>query len=280
MQGTPRITDACVYVDEGGEETFLFWPADRVLWNKATRAITFTNYDGTIATVRDGDPVVLGGGGDSAAESGVSGAEWVATMTWVVPPASTCSLDSRFGVGVVETPAPGPAATASPSAEPMATPPPTMPPFPRTPTLDGHASSLEAGCRAVYYLDEMSTSDQCGPVSFDEVLRAKPISFSPGEQVTIVAPPDYVFSAIEAGLPDGWSVKIAPASDLTGLEVGFYGMPKQVGRLLASGIGPDRRVRMTLPTKAGTYVVQLAAPLVRDGWTFAPNFSYWLVRVP
>ncbi len=279
-QGTLRITDACAYLDQGGEEMFLFWPADRVSWDEAARAITFTNYDGTIATVRDGDPVVLGGGADSEAESGVSGAEWAATMTWVVPPASTCSLDSRFGVGVVDAPAPGPTATSSPSAEPIATPLPTIPPFPRTPTLDGHASSLEAGCRAVYYLSEMSTSDQCGPVGFDEVLRAKPIAFSPGEQVTIAAPPHYVFSAIDANLPDGWSVRIAPASDLEGLEVGSTGMPKKVGRLLASGIGPDRKVRITLPTESGSYVIQLAAPLVRDSWTFAPSLAYWLVRVP
>jgi hypothetical protein len=279
MEGTLRITDACVYVDQGGEETLLFWPADRALWDEPTRAITFTNYDRAITTVRDGDPVVLGGGGDSEAESGVSGAEWVATMTWVVPPASTCSLASRFGVGVVETPAPSPTATASPPAEPMATTPPTMPPFPRTPTLDGHASSLEAGCRAVYYQSEYNTGDQCGPVSFDEVLRAKSIAFSPGEQVTIAAPPHYVFSAIDANLPAGWSVMIASASDLEGLDIGLHGMPKKAGRLLARGIGPDRRVRVTLPTKAGSYVVQLAAPLVRDGWTFAPSLAYWLVRV-
>ena len=280
LEGTLRITGACAYLDQGGEEMFLFWPADRVSWNESTRAITFTNYDGTVATMRDGDSVVLGGGGDSEAESGISAGEWVAAMTWVVRPASTCSLDSRFGVGVVDAPAPGPVATASLSAEPVATPPPTIPPFPRTPTLDGHASSLEAGCRSVYHLSEYSTGDQCGTVTFDEVLRAKPIDFSSGEQVTIAAPPDYVFSAIDANLPDGWSVMIASASDLDGLEVGLTGMPSEVGNVLASGPGPDREVQVTLPTKAGIYVVQLAAPLVRDGWTFAPSLAYWLVRVP
>jgi hypothetical protein len=96
------ITDACVYLVSRGEKTLLFWPADRTRWNEETRAITFSNFDGTVVTVTDGDAVVLGGGGDSTAESGISGQEWVRRITWVAPPAASCSAEVRFGVGVVE----------------------------------------------------------------------------------------------------------------------------------------------------------------------------------
>ncbi len=100
-EGTLRITDACVFLERGGEVTLLFWPADRATWSAASRAITFENFDGSVVTVGDGDHVVLGGGGDTEAESGISGEEWVRRMEWVAPPASSCSLDPRWGVGAV-----------------------------------------------------------------------------------------------------------------------------------------------------------------------------------
>jgi hypothetical protein len=95
------ITDACVYLERRGERMLLFWPADRTRWNEANRAITFSNLDGTVVTVRDRDAVVLGGGGDSEAESGVSGREWVSRMVWVAPPGPSCSADPRWGVGAM-----------------------------------------------------------------------------------------------------------------------------------------------------------------------------------
>lgn len=101
-EGTLRITDTCVYLDRLGSIEVLFWPADRTAWNKELRAITFTNFDGTVVTVDDGDHVVLGGGGDSSAESGVSGEEWAKRMEWVARPAASCALDARFGVGGVQ----------------------------------------------------------------------------------------------------------------------------------------------------------------------------------
>lgn len=104
-EGTLRITDACVYLeDPGGDLWLLTWPADRTTWSEESRSITFENFaafDGTIVTVGDGDPVVLGGGGSSEAESGISGEEWVRRVDWVAPPAPSCSLDRRFHVGVV-----------------------------------------------------------------------------------------------------------------------------------------------------------------------------------
>jgi hypothetical protein len=101
-EGTLRITDTCVYLEAAGEVTLLTWPADRTTWNNASHAITFVNYDGTVVTMGDGRHVVLGGGGDSAAESGISGEDWVSGRDWVAPPASSCSLDSRWAVGGVE----------------------------------------------------------------------------------------------------------------------------------------------------------------------------------
>jgi hypothetical protein len=99
-----RITDACVYLDSPGKRTLLFWPADRTMWRGNSRAITFWNFDGRVVSVENGDRVVLGGGGDSRAESGVSGVsgeDWAAGMSWVMPPGALCSLDPRWGVGAV-----------------------------------------------------------------------------------------------------------------------------------------------------------------------------------
>lgn len=100
-EGVLRITDTCVSLESGGTVTLLFWPADRTTWGAESRAITFKNFDGSVVTVSDGDGVVLGGGGDSAVESGISGEEWVKRMVWVARPAPSCSLDRRWGVGGV-----------------------------------------------------------------------------------------------------------------------------------------------------------------------------------
>ena len=100
-EGTLRITDACVFLETPREVTLLFWPSDRTTWRAEPRTISFTNFDGRIVTVRDGDHVVLGGGGDSQAESGVSGEQWLQRMLWVAPPSRSCSLDLRWAVGAV-----------------------------------------------------------------------------------------------------------------------------------------------------------------------------------
>jgi hypothetical protein len=105
-EGTLRITDACLYLESPGGPWLLVWPADRTTWSEESRSITFENYaafDGSIVTVVDGDRIVLGGGGSSEAESGVSREEWVRRIDWVAPPSSSCSLDPRFFVGAVET---------------------------------------------------------------------------------------------------------------------------------------------------------------------------------
>jgi hypothetical protein len=98
--GTLDITDTCVYlVQQGGDKMLLFWPGDRTRWIEAVRAISFSNFDGTVVTAADGDAVAVMGGGDRTDESGVSGREWARQMVWVVPPDPSCSAEVRWGAG-------------------------------------------------------------------------------------------------------------------------------------------------------------------------------------
>lgn len=101
-QGTLRITDSCVVLDGPTGPTLLYWPADRVRWDPETRAIRFDNADGTFATVQDGANFAAGGRGDSVADGGLPGEDWVNSKPWVVPPDSSCPLERRWGVGYVE----------------------------------------------------------------------------------------------------------------------------------------------------------------------------------
>ncbi len=104
-EGTLRITDTCVTLERLGAVTLLTWPADRTSWDETTRTITFENFDGTIVTVEDGDVVVVGGsgsGGEGEGEPGMSIEEYLDRIDWVAPPASSCPLDERWGVGAIE----------------------------------------------------------------------------------------------------------------------------------------------------------------------------------
>jgi hypothetical protein len=98
--GILRITDFCVLLESRADVALLLWPQDRTTWGGGV--IGFRNADGTTATVRDGDAVVLGGGGDSAAESGQSGDSWVRDVEWISPPRESCPFDVRFVVGAVD----------------------------------------------------------------------------------------------------------------------------------------------------------------------------------
>lgn len=116
-EGTLRITDTCVTLERLGEVTLLTWPADRTTWDEASRTITFENFDGTIVTVADGDVVVVGGsgsGGESEGEPGMSAEEWIESREWVAPPARSCPLDQRWGVGAIEL-----AGASGPAASPI-----------------------------------------------------------------------------------------------------------------------------------------------------------------
>jgi hypothetical protein len=97
--GTLDITDKCVYLVFHGEKTFLFWPSDRTRWIAETRSISFANFDGTFVTASRGDAVSIMGGGDSTAESGLSGKQWASRMIWVAPPDPSCAAEVRWGAG-------------------------------------------------------------------------------------------------------------------------------------------------------------------------------------
>lgn len=121
--GTLRITDTCVVLETaGGESELLVWPADRTRWNAAEGTISFADPEWGRLTLHDGEAVSLGGGGDSGAESGVSGAEWAASVDWVAPPDASCPMEIRWYVS--EVVAQGDAALP-PSATPVPTPLPS-----------------------------------------------------------------------------------------------------------------------------------------------------------
>lgn len=121
--GVLRITDRCVFLESaGGDSELLVWPADRTRWNAADGTIGFAQPEWSQLTLRDGEAVSLGGGGDSAGEGGVSGAEWAASVDWVAPPDASCPMEVRWYVG--EVVAQGDAALA-PSATPAPTPLPS-----------------------------------------------------------------------------------------------------------------------------------------------------------
>lgn len=101
LEGTIRLTDACVVLEKGSSVTLLFWPADRTVWNAESRAISFTNVDGSVVSIRDGDAVVLGGGGDSEGDGDLTRQEWADATTWIARPDAACLLAAWWGVGDV-----------------------------------------------------------------------------------------------------------------------------------------------------------------------------------
>lgn len=104
-EGPVRITDTCVYLEAHGAVYLLFWHADQVTWNEASRTITFENFPwndhAKVVTVGDGDQIIVGGSGGGDAE-GESGASFVGRMDWVAPPDPSCTLDPWWSVGAVE----------------------------------------------------------------------------------------------------------------------------------------------------------------------------------
>jgi hypothetical protein len=120
--GTLRITELCVWLETAGDEAeLLVWPADRTRWDPAMGSIGFANSNGIEVTLRDAEPVWFSGGGDSTAESGVSGEDWAAGLEWVAPPDPSCPMDVRWFVNEV-VPAAIAEPTATPSPEPTGEP--------------------------------------------------------------------------------------------------------------------------------------------------------------
>jgi hypothetical protein len=103
-EGRLLVTDRCTFIERDDEREFLAWPADRTVWDPAIAAIVFRRFSGEVVTVRTGDRVVLGGGGSSRAEDGLSGAQWASRLNWVVPPVPECLVAVRFEVSDIEPP--------------------------------------------------------------------------------------------------------------------------------------------------------------------------------
>lgn len=101
-EGTLEITDQCAFLERDGERELLVWPASQTTWSPATAEIVFRRADGEMLTLRDGDDVVLGGGGSSVAEDGIAGQVWAGQFDWVAAPAPECLIDIRFVVSDVE----------------------------------------------------------------------------------------------------------------------------------------------------------------------------------
>jgi hypothetical protein len=157
-----------------------------------------------------------------------------------------------------------------------------MPPFPGSPELNGQPPTLDAGCRTVYYLAEAIVGDQCGPITYKDVLAGDRVRVGAGAKVRIVAPPTFVFSSEVSGLlvnGYGWSVSMSDSSAVGDLVVGPQGLPPEVARVLRAGAGTTSEVVVTMPTTPGTYILEMVGPLERDGWTFAGDLYEWAVDV-
>lgn len=100
--GVLRITDRCAVLETaGGQPELLVWPAERTRWTAADKSIGFSGFDGRQVTLADGMEVSFSGGGDSTAESGISGTEWAASTDWVAAPDASCPMEIRWYVGEV-----------------------------------------------------------------------------------------------------------------------------------------------------------------------------------
>lgn len=102
--GTLRITDDCAFLEGAGSSAILVWHDQRTTWRPEAREIAFRNHDGRQVTLRDGDQVSLGGGGDSTLEGDKPAAEWIAGIDWVSKPDPSCPLEDRWFINDVVTP--------------------------------------------------------------------------------------------------------------------------------------------------------------------------------
>jgi hypothetical protein len=102
--GRLRITDTCVYLEEGGDEArkvTLVWSQSWTTWIPDRSEIGFNNRGRGFLTLRDGQILGFGGGGDSIDEGGLPGPIWLARTSWVSPPNPSCPIDTRWYVNEV-----------------------------------------------------------------------------------------------------------------------------------------------------------------------------------
>lgn len=104
-EGVLRIADKCVRLEQTNDTSaILVWSEHQVTWDAANRQILFRNRDDTVVGLRDGQPLVAGGSGESLSESGTSAEsrswdEFLALLHWVAEPNPTCPVDSYWFVG-------------------------------------------------------------------------------------------------------------------------------------------------------------------------------------
>ena len=93
--GTLSITDRCVTLETRNRRVLLIWPAPRTEWRPDFFLIRYATSHGDVVELRDGDEVVLGGGGGSADE----GSELHSMeIRWVAPPNQECPVDAWWTV--------------------------------------------------------------------------------------------------------------------------------------------------------------------------------------
>ena len=107
-EGTLVITADCTFLERNGQRELLAWPVPETTWDPAFAQISFMRRDGQVVSVRNGQYVVLGGGGSSRNEGGLTGEEWANQVTWVARPKAACLVDERFLVSDVMEEGPGP----------------------------------------------------------------------------------------------------------------------------------------------------------------------------
>ena len=181
-------------------------------------------------------------------------------------------------VEVTRPPTPPPTATPQPTVKPALLP--AQPPLPDLPALAGVEPPFRAGCQTVYFhADPTGRRDNCLFQFFDDVRRSQPMIVAPGQAVTLKAPDGYVFSGLDASLPEGWHVQYANAAVVAGLETDPAGIPRNGDRTLAEGMGPAALIAISMPAEPGSYLLELSTALARDGWTVAGGLYYWPIRV-
>ena len=102
--GVLRITADCVLLENlVGRASLLAWPADRTTWDAEELAVVFESEDDGTLRLKDGDQIIVGGGGSLVEEGGLSGPEWIQSLEWVAKPAASCPLDARWTVSDIQT---------------------------------------------------------------------------------------------------------------------------------------------------------------------------------
>ena len=101
-EGMLVVTGECVFLERDGERTLLLWPADQTSWSAETDEIRFRRLSGDVIKMRDGQPIVLGGGAFDMTVDGPNGEKVPREVDWVAEPDAACAAEPRWLVSDVE----------------------------------------------------------------------------------------------------------------------------------------------------------------------------------